>query len=147
MPKITPKDTSVSFSFLNNNFNASVPFTAKEQEFFDYNAGQIFTQLVENELLNPKSDQYEAYQNADITIQKAYIKKALGKSRSIAREMIKSDGTGDYAKSEFYESLNSRSLDLFEQKYNKLNGGEVMSLELKQQFDQAKETFNINGEQ
>lgn len=147
MPKINPKDRSVNFSYLNNTFTTAVPLTAKEQEFLDYNSGTIFTQIIENELLNPKSDQYQAYQNADLTIQKAYIKKALGKSRSIARDMLKSDGTGDYAKSEYYESLNSRSLDLFEQKYNKLNGGDVMSLELKQQFDQAKETFNINGEQ
>ena len=40
------------------------------------------------------------YKNSDVAIQKIMIKKVLGNSRKEARNMLKSDGSGEYAASE-----------------------------------------------
>jgi len=142
MPRLTKKDKSLSINYNRlNGLSVTVPFTDSEQEFFDYQAGTLFTKMIEEELLNPKSEVYETYKNADRLIKEGYILKALGSARSEARKMLNSSGEeeGGYPKSEFYDSIQARGLDLLKDKYLTHNRSEPLSVETKKEINQLYE--------
>ena len=142
MPRLTkkPKSLTINYNSLNG-MTSTVPFTDKEQEFFDYNAGLIFTDIIENQLLNPESEVYETYQNGDRLIKEGYLSKALGKARTEARKMLNSSGgkDSDYPKSEFFNSIQARGLDLLVKKFETHNRSEPLSVNTRDAF---KEVYN-----
>jgi hypothetical protein len=146
MPKLTnkPKSLQINYNSLNG-LNVTVPFTDKEQEFFDYNAGLLFTDYIENQLLNPESDIYETYQNSDRLVKEGYISEALGKARSEARKMLNSSGgkDSDYPKSEFYDSIQARGIDLLKDKFLSHNRSEPLSTTTTEAFKEANEKLNL----
>ena len=151
MPKLTrkPKSLSINYNSLNG-LNVTVPFTDKEQEFFDYNAGLLFSETIENTILNPEwtengVNKYEIYQNSERLIKEGYISEILGKARSEARKMLNSSGAitkdNPYPKSEFYDSIQARGLDLLKDKFLTHNRSEPLSATTTEAFKQADETL------
>jgi hypothetical protein len=140
MPKLTrkPKSLQINYNSLNG-LNVTVPFTDKEQEFFDYNAGLLFTQNMET-LINS-----EIYQNSERLVKEGYISEALGSARSEARKMLNSSGAitknNPYPKSEFYDSIQARGLDLLKDKFLTHNRSDPLSTTTKKAFEQADETL------
>ena len=120
-----------------NGLNVTVPFTDKEQEFFDYNAGLLFTQNMET-LINS-----EIYQNSDRLVKEGYISEALGSARSEARKMLNSSGgkESNYPKSKFFDSIQARGLDLLKDKFLTHNRSEPLSATTTEAFKQADETL------
>jgi hypothetical protein len=145
MPRLTkkPKSLTINYNSLNG-MTSTVPFTDKEQEFFDYNAGLIFTDIIENQLLNPESEVYETYQNGDRLIKEGYLSKALGKARTEARKMLNSAGgkESDYPKSEFFNSIQARGLDLLVKKFETHNRSEPLSVNTADAFKEAYNQLN-----
>jgi len=138
MPKLTRKPRSLSINYNSlNGLNVTVPFTDKEQEFFDYNAGLLFTQNMET-LINS-----EIYQNSDRLVKEGYISEALGSARSEARKMLNSTGgkESNYPKSEFYDSIQARGIDLLKNKFLTHNRSEPLSATTTEAFKQADETL------
>ena len=151
MPRLTkkPKSLTINYNSLNG-MTSTVPFTDKEQEFFDYNAGLIFTDIIENQLLNPdpktKEEKMiaETYQNGDRLIKEGYLSKALGKARTEARKMLNSAGgkDSDYPKSEFYDGIQARGLDLLVKKFETHNRSEPLSVNTADAFKEAYNQLN-----
>ena len=102
MPKLTRTSTNLQIK------DMSIHMTAKEQEFFQYQAGSMFVERVEALIENP------IYKNKDKVIQKVMIENALKSSRSDARVFLKSDGTTKLSnglvapKSEFFDDISVR---------------------------------------
>ena len=145
MPRLTPKPKSLSINYNSlNGLNVTVPFSDKEQEFFDYNAGLLFTQNMETLINN------EIYQNSDRLVKEGYISEALGSARSEARKMLNSTGgkDSDYPKSEFYDSIQARGIDLLKDKFVSHNRNVPLSEETTEAFTTANEQLktmeNIN---
>jgi hypothetical protein len=149
MPKLSKKDKSIQINYNSlNGLNVTVPFTDKEQEFFDYNAGLLFSETIENTILNPEwiengVNKYEKYQNSERLVKEGYISEALGYARSEARKMLNSAGgkNSDYPKSEFYNSIQARGLDLLKDKFLTHNRSEPLSATTTEAFKQADETL------
>ena len=140
MPRLTKKPTSLSINYNSlNGLNVTVPFTDKEQEFFDYNAGLLFTENMET-LINS-----EIYQNSDRLVKEGYISEALGSARSEARKMLNSTGgkDSDYPKSEFYDSIQARGIDLLKDKFLTHNRSEPLSATTTEAFKEADDTLKI----
>ena len=148
MPKLSKKPTTIQREFNPlNGLTVSFPMTDREQEFFDYNAGLLFTKAIETELL-PKKD----YKNAERLIKEGYIQKALSASRSAAMAMLKADGKKEYItpggaktkfpKSKFYDSIEARALDLLKDKYLSHNRSDPLSVDTKEEFNQLYKQQN-----
>ena len=145
MPRLTPKPKSLSINYNSlNGLNVTVPFSDKEQEFFDYNAGLLFTQNMETLIASEK------YQNSERLVKEGYISEALGSARSEARKMLNSAGgkDSDYSKSEFFDSIQARGLDLLKDKFVSHNRNVPLSEETTEAFTTANEQLktmeNIN---
>jgi len=117
--RIMPKLSRTS-NTLNMKGGINIEMTAKEQEFFQFHSGDLFSTAV-TELINDVT-----YKNADVAVQKILIKKALSNSRTTAKAMLKSDGSkkDGYAASEFYESINARHQEIFLKKMIDENDGD-----------------------
>jgi hypothetical protein len=100
--------------------------TPKEQEFYEYHAGTIFNSKMEQLLDLP------AYRNADVALQKVFIKKQLTAARSDASKLVKSDGSKDFKlsngsiapASSFYEDIGARQKEIFLEKMISMNDGD-----------------------
>ena len=140
LPKLTkkPKSLQINYNSLNG-LNVTVPFTDREQEFYDYNAGLLFTQNMET-LINS-----EIYQNSERLVKEGYISEALGTARSEARKMLNSSGAitknNPYPKSEFYDSIQARGLDLLKDKFLTHNRSEPLSTTTTEAFKAAEGTL------
>jgi len=149
MPKLSRKDRSLQINYNSlNGLNVTVPFTDREQEFYDYNAGLLFSETIENTILNPEwtengVNKYEIYQNSERLIKEGYISEILGKARSEAKKMLNSSGgkESNYPKSEFYDSIQARGLDLLKDKFLTHNRSEPLSATTTEAFKQADETL------
>jgi len=146
MPRLTKKDKSITINYNSlNGINSTVPFTDKEQEYYDYNAGLLFTQFMEDLVEN------EIYQNSERLAKEGYISKALGAARSEAKKMLNSPGgkDSDYPKSKFYDSIQTRGLDLLVKKFETHNRSEPLSVNtsdaLKDAYDQINNTTENNN--
>ena len=102
MPKLTRTTTNLKIKDL------SFQMTAKEQEFFQFQAGTAFSKRVEALIENP------IYRNSDKVVQKTMIENALRSSRSDANVFLKSDGTKKLSnglvapKSQFFDDISVR---------------------------------------
>ena len=140
MPRLTkkPKSLFINYNSLNG-LSVTVPFSDKEQEFFDYNAGLLFTQNMETLIASEK------YQNSERLVKEGYISEALGSARSEARKMLNSAGgkDSDYSKSEFFDSIQARGLDLLKDKFVSHNRNVPLSEETTEAFNTANEQLKI----
>ena len=98
--------------------NINLEMTAEEQSFFQFHSGDIFNTAM-TELIKDVS-----YQRLDVAVQKIKIKDVLSKSRKVAKDMLKSDGSGDIPASKFYESIGARHAELFLNKMKMENDGD-----------------------
>jgi hypothetical protein len=112
MPKLSRTSNTLTMKG-----NINLEMTAEEQSFFQFHSGDIFNTAME-ELIKDVS-----YQRLDVAVQKIKIKDVLSKSRKVAKDMVKSDGT-NYPASKFYESINSRHAELFLNKMKMENDGD-----------------------
>jgi hypothetical protein len=87
----------------------------------------------------------EIYQNSDRLVKEGYISEALGSARSEARKMLNSTGgkDSDYPKSEFYDSIQARGIDLLKDKFLSHNRSDPLSATTTEAFKQADETLKI----
>ena len=121
MPKLNRTSNSLKLSG-----GVTLKMTPKEQEFYQYHAGTIFNSKMENLLELP------AYRNADVALQKVFIKKQLADARSDASKLVKSNGTKDFKlsngsiapASSFYEDIGSRQQEIFLEKMISMNDGD-----------------------
>ena len=126
MPKLTRTTTNIKMK------DISFQMTAKEQEFFQYQAGSMFSKRVEALVENP------IYKNADKVLQKTMIENALRSSRSDANVFLKSDGKTKLSnglvapKSEFFDDITVRFNNLkLDQLIDKNDGDPFINQELK----------------
>jgi hypothetical protein len=140
MPKLSRTNTNISMNYkiTDNNFNITFPMKDNEAADFKINAGSFFLEGV-SQLM-----EQDYYKNADLTIQKALIKKTLSNSRSEAMKALKSHGGKDsnYPKSEFIDDINARSFDLFINKYKKMNEGDSIQPDIKESMDETTKQLN-----
>ena len=111
----------------------------KELSFYQYNAGQIFTQMIENDLV-----ENEEFLNSDRLIQHGVIQNYLSKAGSISMAMLKSDGETEYTlpsgaktifpKSAYADDIKARGEDLMINKFKTYNQGNPLTEETKQQL-------------
>ena len=113
MPKLSRTSNTLTMKG-----NINLEMTAEEQSFFQFHSGDIFNTAM-TELIKDVS-----YQRLDVAVQKIKIKDVLTASRKVAKDMIKSDGSGDIPASKFYESINSRHAELFLNKMKMENDGD-----------------------
>ena len=119
--------------------NVSYNMTDKELSFYQYNAGQIFTQMVENDLVDN-----EEFLKKDRLIQQGLIQNYLSKAGSISMAMLKSDGETPYTlpsgaktifpKSNYADDIKARGEDLMINKFKTYNQGNPLTEETKQQL-------------
>jgi len=137
MPKL-----SRTTNTLNMKGGINIEMTADEQEFFQFHSGDLFSSGV-TELINDVT-----YKNADVAVQKILIKKVLSNSRTTAKNMLKSDGSGDFASSKFYESINARHQEIFLKKMIAENDGDPFKddslIELENQINNQDQIIEAN---
>jgi len=100
--------------------------TPKEQEFYQYHAGTIFNSKMKSLIELP------AYRNADVALQKVFIKKQLTAARSDASKLVKSDGSQNFKLSNgsiapvssFYEDIGARQQEIYLDKMISENDGD-----------------------
>jgi len=100
--------------------------TPKEQEFYQYHAGTIFNSKMKSLIELP------AYRNADVALQKVFIKKQLTAARSDASQLVKSDGSQNFKLSNgsiapvssFYEDIGARQQEIYLDKMISENDGD-----------------------
>ena len=126
MPKLTRTTTNIKMK------DISFQMTADEQEFFQYQAGSMFSKRVEALIENP------IYKNKDKVFQKMMIENALRDSRSDANVFLKSDGTKKLSnglkapKSKFFDDITVRFNNLkLDQLIDKNSGDPFINQELK----------------
>ena len=121
MPKLNRTSNSLKLGG-----GVTIKMTPKEQEFYQYHAGTIFNSKMEQLLDLP------AYRNADVALQKVFIKKQLTAARSDASKLVKSDGSKDFKlsngiiapASSFYEDIGARQKEIFLEKMISMNDGD-----------------------
>jgi hypothetical protein len=121
MPKLTRTSNSLKLKG-----GVTVNMTPKEQEFYQYHAGTLFNSKMEQLIKLPE------YRNADVAMQKIYIKKQLTNARSDASKLVKSDGSQDFKLSDgsiapvssFYEDIGARQQEIFLEKMISENDGD-----------------------
>jgi len=137
MPKL-----SRTANTLNMKGGINIEMTADEQNFFQFHSGDLFSSGV-TELINDVT-----YKNADVAVQKIMIKKVLSNSRTTAKNMLKSDGSGELAASKFYESINARHQEIFLKKMIAENDGDPFKdeslIELENQINNQDQIIEAN---
>jgi len=121
MPKLNRTSNSLKLGG-----GVTIKMTADEQEFYQYHAGTLFNSKMEQLLKLPE------YRNADVALQKIFIKKQLTAARSDASKLVKSDGSKDFKlsngsiapASNFYEDINARHQEIFLEKMISMNDGD-----------------------
>ena len=137
MPRLSKTPTSLSYSVGKlPGMNVSFKMNDKEASFYKYNAGQIFTQMVENDLVGN-----EDFLKADKLLQKGTIQNYLTQSRSISMAMLKADGQTEYTlpsgaktifpKSNYADEIKARGEDLMINKFKTYNEGNPLTEETK----------------
>jgi len=123
--RVMPKLNRISNS-LKLKGGVTVKMTPKEQEFYEYHSGTIFNSKMKQLINLPE------YKNADVAMQKIYIKKQLTAARSDASKLVKSDGSEDFKlsngsiapASSFYEDIGARQQEIFLEKMISNNDGD-----------------------
>ena len=142
MPKLNRTSNSLKLKG-----GVTVKMTAKEQEFYQYHAGTIFNSKMKQLINLPE------YKNADVAMQKVFIKKQLTNARSDASKLVKSDGSQDFKlsngsiapASSFYEDIGARQQEIFLEKMISENDGDPFKdealIDLNNQVNNQDETI------
>jgi len=119
--------------------NATHQMTDKELSFYQYNAGQIFSKMVENDLVDN-----EEFLKADTLLQHGKIQQYLSQSGSIAMAMLKADGSKEYTlpsgaktifpKSNYADDIKARGEDAMINKFKTYNGANPLTEETQKQL-------------
>jgi len=145
MPKLNRTSNSLKLGG-----GVTIKMTADEQEFYQYHAGTLFNSNMEQLLKLPE------YRNADVALQKIFIKKQLTAARSDASKLVKSDGSEDFKlsngsiapASSFYEDIGSRQQEIFLEKMISENDGDPFKdkalIDLNNQVNNQEEIIEAN---
>jgi len=116
--------------------NVTYNMTDKELSFYQYNAGQIFTQMIENDLVGK-----EDFEKADTLLKHGKIQQYLSQAGSISMAMLKADGQSEYTlpsgaktifpKSNYADDILARGEDLMINKFKTYNGANPLTEDTK----------------
>ena len=116
--------------------NVTYNMTDKELSFYQYNAGQIFTQMIENDLVDN-----EDFAKADTLLQHGKIQQYLSQAGAISMAMLNADGQSEYTlpsgaktifpKSNYADDIKARGEDLMINKFKTYNGANPLTEETK----------------
>lgn len=119
--------------------NVTYNMTDKELSFYQYNAGQIFSQMVENDLVGN-----EDFEKADTLLKHGKIQQYLSQAGSISMAMLKADGQSEYTlpsgaktifpKSNYADDIKARGEDGMINKFKTYNGANPLTEETKTQL-------------
>tara|TARA_R110000803_G_scaffold196827_1_gene260254 strand:- start:55 stop:909 length:855 start_codon:yes stop_codon:yes gene_type:complete len=119
--------------------NVTYNMTDKELSFYQYNAGQIFSQMVENDLVGK-----EDFEKADTLLKHGKIQQYLSQAGSISMAMLKADGQSEYTlpsgaktifpKSNYADDIKARGEDGMINKFKTYNGANPLTEETKKQL-------------
>ena len=125
--------------------NVTYNMTDKELSFYQYNAGQIFSQMVENDLVGN-----EDFEKADTLLKHGKIQQYLSQAGSISMAMLKADGQTEYTlpsgaktifpKSNYVDDILARGEDGMINKFKTYNGANPLT-------EETKTRLGINTEQ
>jgi hypothetical protein len=125
--------------------NVTYNMTDKELSFYQYNAGQIFSQMVENDLVDN-----EDFEKADTLLKHGKIQQYLSQAGSISMAMLKADGQTEYTlpsgaktifpKSNYVDDILARGEDGMINKFKTYNGANPLT-------EETKTRLGINTEQ
>jgi len=145
MPRLTRTSNNLKLKG-----GVTIGMTADEQEFYQYHAGTLFNSKMEQLIKLPE------YKNADVALQKIFIKKQLSTARSDASKLLKSDGSKDFKlsngsiapASSFYEDINARNMEIFLEKMISMNDGDPFKddelFELNEQINNQDKIIEAN---
>ena len=135
--KLRPPQNSLSYSAGKlPGMNVTHNMTDKEKSFFQYNLGTIFSQLVENDLVDK-----EDFLKADKLLQEGKLQQYLSQAESISKAMLTADGQTEYTlpsgaktifpKSNYADDIKARGEDLMIKKFKTYNGATPLTKDTK----------------